>query len=125
MNSATPHITSPPDPSPTLVISFGGSLIVLCLPYAVVLQTAPSIQGEAVPGRAAQDNPFPPAASSAVPDAPQGTAGPLGCYGTLMARIQLPVDQNLQIPFCRAALLTLICQPVPAPSITPPQVLNT
>lgn len=41
--------------------------------------------------------------SLARPDAPQGTAGFLDCHSTLLAYIQLAVNQKPQIPFCRTA----------------------
>lgn len=47
---------------------------------------------------------------SAGPAAPQGTVGPLGFQKTLLAHIQLAVSQNLQIPFCGAALQPLVPQ---------------
>ena len=44
---------------------------------------------------------LPSPAGSAGPGAPQDTVGPLGCHGTLLAHVQLPVIQSAQIPFHR------------------------
>lgn len=35
------------------------------------------------------------------------SAGPLGCKGMLLTHIQIPLNQNPQIPLCRAALQPL------------------
>jgi len=42
---------------------------------------------------------------SAVLGAAQGTAGALGCQGTLLTRTQLAINPNPQISFCKAALV--------------------
>ena len=41
------------------------------------------------------------ASGSAGPGASQGTVGPLGCQGTLLAHIKLAVSQNPQIVVCK------------------------
>ena len=64
----------------------------------MVPTAARSARGEAAAGRAERDAPFPRPASSAVPEAPQGTLGPLGCQGPLLAHIQLAVGHNAQLP---------------------------
>ena len=37
------------------------------------------------------------------PDAPQSVVGHFGSQGTLPSQTQLAVNQNTQIPFCKAA----------------------
>lgn len=54
---------------------------------------------------------------SAEPDASQGMVGPFGCHGTMLTNIQLPINQNLQIPFCGAALRPLTPQSVHIASV--------
>lgn len=50
--------------------------------------------------------------SSAGPDASQGTLGPSGCQGSLLAHVQLAFSQKPQIPFCRTALQPLVLRSV-------------
>ncbi|KAK4818920.1 hypothetical protein QYF61_022097 [Mycteria americana] len=44
---------------------------------------------------------------------------PLGCQGTLLTHVEPAVNQHPQVPFCRAALQTLLSQFILVPSITP------
>jgi len=58
------------------------------------------------------DNLFLLSVGSAGPDAPQGTLGPSGCQGSLLAHVQLAFSQKPQIPFCRTALQPLVLRSV-------------
>ena len=71
--SATSHTSCPLD-----IISF-----------ILVPKPAPSAGSEATKHRAEWNNPSPHPDVSTGPDPPQGTAGPLGCQGTLLTHVQL------------------------------------
>lgn len=49
---------------------------------------------------------------SARPDAPQGVVGCFGSQDTLLSQTQLAVNQNTQIPFCKAAFQSTYSQVV-------------
>ena len=68
--------------------------------------------------RVEQDDHFPLLASNAVLDAPQDTVGPPGCQASLLAHNQLGINQNPQIPLCKAAHHNFIPQMIP-PMIPP------
>ncbi|KAJ7410144.1 hypothetical protein WISP_111202 [Willisornis vidua] len=55
---------------------------------------------------------FPGPAGHTVPDTGQDAIGLLGHLGTLLAHVQLPLNQNLQVPFCLSALQLLHPQPL-------------
>jgi len=57
-------------------------------------------------------NPLPPPAGHAAFDAAQGTVGLLGCEDTLVAHVQLFINQYPQVLLGRAALNPFIPQPV-------------
>jgi len=71
---ATPHISSPLEPSPSLQSSFGHSLIVLYPLCTVTPKTAHSTQDEAAPRQYTVGH-FPKPASNAVLDALQCAVG--------------------------------------------------
>lgn len=55
---------------------------------------------------------------------PQDTLGPIGCQGTLQTHIELSINRNPQIRFCRAVCQPLVPQSIHPSRITPSQVQN-
>ena len=107
--SAAPHTHGPPDPSPSSQPSFGRPLVALCPSYAVA--PSPHAVQEVRPHSAEQSRTSPPFTQwQCWAWCTPGYFGPLGCQGTLLAQIQLAVNQNPQTPFCRAALQPLFPQ---------------
>lgn len=51
-------------------------------------------------------------------------AGPSGCHCSLLAHVQLVIDQNPQIPSCGAALQPFITLSVRLAMVVPSQVQN-
>jgi len=55
---------------------------------------------------------LPPPAGHIIPDISQDTVGLLGHLGTLLAHVQLAVDQHPKVLFCQTALQPLLPKPV-------------
>ena len=65
---------------------------------------------------------LPTPAGHAVPDTSQGATGLLGHLGTLLAHVQLAVDQHPKVLFCSAALQQLFPKPVALQGVVVTQV---
>ncbi|KAK4821599.1 LOW QUALITY PROTEIN: hypothetical protein QYF61_025176 [Mycteria americana] len=72
--------------------------------------------------QAQRDSPFPSPACHAIPDTSQDAIGLLGYLGTLLAHIQLAVDQHPQVLFCQAAFQPLFPKPVALHGVVVAQV---
>ena len=81
-------------------------------------------QGEAASAQRRVGQWSPSTSCNAVLDASQEIVGPFGFQGALLARVPLAVDQNPQVPLCRAALQPLIPQSVCTPRVAVTQVQN-
>ena len=88
----------------SILIAFHKHSLIVLSPYIVVPKSACSAQCEAtVPAESRVEQSFLLPTGGARPDAPQSVVGHFGSQGTLPSQTQLAVNQNTQIPFCKAA----------------------
>ncbi|KAK4813146.1 hypothetical protein QYF61_013111 [Mycteria americana] len=106
--SAAPHKTCAPDPSSASLPFSGHALAPQCLSCIEGPKTEHSIRGAASPG----DNHCPSPAGHAISDTSQDAIGLLGHLHTLLAHIQVAVDQHPQVLFHQAAFQPLFPKPV-------------
>ncbi|KAK4824165.1 hypothetical protein QYF61_011292, partial [Mycteria americana] len=108
--SAAPHKTSAVDPSPA------------SLPFSGLAPAPQCLSCSEGPKTEHRDDHFPTPAGHTIPDTSQDAVGLLGHLGTLLAHIQLAIDQYLQVLFHQAAFQPLFPKPVALHGVVVTQV---